>query len=116
MASRLVRTAPFRHWKTPTDDADGDGYTLYEEWYRNTDPHTADETVTYRVRESSDPEGVFAELEEYFDAGGSYTTDARYGENASGRFAYTTVNGVRQQDTLGRALDPVTLEYGDERF
>ena len=85
-----------------TDDADGDGWHLYEEWYRNTDPHAADETVTYRVRESSNPEGVFADIEEYFGAGGSYTTTACC-ENASGRFAYTTINGVRQQDALGRA-------------
>ena len=33
----------------PTDDADGDGYTLYEEWYRNTNPQAVDATVTFRA-------------------------------------------------------------------
>jgi len=94
---------------TAAGDTDGDGYSLYEEWYRGYDPHVSNALV-YRIVEESDPTGLFAKVEHYWaTSSNAYTTASRYGDLAEKRFGYWSYNGSRFVDAVGRALDPCAI-------
>ena len=96
-------------------DADGDGYGMYEEWYRGYDPHVA-EPVVYRIVDSSLPVDVFSSSELYYDgASNEYVTASRYGVSGDYRFTHWSVNGIDVRDVLGRAVDPITVDLVDSQ-
>ena len=95
--------------QTASSDSDGDGYILYEEWYRGYDPH-ATEPVAYRCRERASPAMLAQQVETIVDGGvTNYAGASCYGERDGYRFSYWTVNGVAMRDNLGRAFDPLMV-------
>ena len=107
-------------------DTDGDGYTFAQELAAGTDPLMADESLaggivwadgdllqynpynlqSYTIR--SEPEGaLFATQTDYATPGTVLTTPTCNASSTT--FAYWTLNGVRQQDRLGRALDVLSF-------
>ena len=107
-------------------DTDGDGFTFAQELAAGTDPLMADESVaggivwadgdllqynpynlqSYTIR--SEPEGaLFATQTDYVTPGTALTTPTCNASSSS--FAYWTLNGVRQADRLGRALDVLSF-------
>ncbi len=113
----------------PESDTDGDGYTFAQELQFGLNPlfpdgltlggiawgdsaqllYNPNEYVPYTLR--SEPEGeLFATQVCYVSPGTEVTTEA-YGPGSS-TFAYWTVNGARQQDGFGRALDAATFTMG----
>ncbi len=98
----------------PDADTDSDGYSLLEEYYRNYDPHTADAPASWRYREQARPGHLWATSEVFYAAQPtSRVTRAGYGETNGYRFCQWTLNGVRQADSLGRALDPVAVAIAE---
>ena len=113
-----------------TSDTDNDGRTLGEELAAGTNPLLRDRTVSRGVtfaqsetvdynplgyRKLSvlcDPEGtLFTASTRYVAVGLPVASpNCRYGDGFMG----WTVNGERQQDVLGRALDEVTFDMPDE--
>ena len=113
-----------------TSDTDNDGRTLEEELAAGTNPLLKDRTVSRGVtfaqsktvdynplgyRKLSvlcDPEGTLFTASTRYVAVGSHVASptCRYGDGFMG----WTVNGERQQDVLGRALDEVTFDMPDE--
>ena len=113
-----------------TSDTDNDGRTLEEELAAGTNPLLKDRTVSRGVtfaqsetvdynplgyRKLSvlcDPEGTLFTASTRYVAVGSHVVspNCRYGDGFMG----WTVNGERQQDVLGRALDEVTFDMPDE--
>ena len=111
-------------------DTDNDGRTLEEELAAGTNPLLKDRTVsrgvTFAQSETvdynplgyrklsvlSDPEGALFAASTRYVAVGSHVAspNCRYGDGFMG----WTVNGERQQDVLGRALDQVTFDMPDE--
>ncbi len=115
----------------PESDTDGDGYTFAQELQFGLNPlfpdgltlggiawgdsaqllYNPNEYVPYTLR--SEPEGeLFATQQHYVSPGTEVTTEA-YSPLAT-TFAYWTVDGVRQQDGFGRALDATTFTMGFE--
>ncbi|MGN1326110.1 MAG: cohesin domain-containing protein [Candidatus Spyradenecus sp.] len=113
----------------PESDTDGDGYTFAQELQFGLNPlfpdgltlggiawgdgaqrlYNPNEYAPYTLR--SEPEGeLFATQVCYVSPGTEVTTEA-YGPGSS-TFAYWTVDGVRQQDGFGRALDAATFTMG----
>ena len=107
-------------------DTDGDGYTFAQELAAGTDPLMADESLaggivwadgdllqynpfnlqSYTIR--SEPEGaIFATQTDYVMPGTVLTTPTCNASSTT--FAYWTLNGIRQQDRLGRALDVLSF-------
>jgi len=114
-----------------TSDTDGDGLTLAEEIAAGTNPLMANEAVeggvvwaqgdllqynvedykTYVIR--SEPEGqLFATKTDIVKPGTTLTSPVCSQETSS--FAYWTLNGVRQQDRHGRALNQVSFVMPEE--
>ena len=108
---------------SPDSDTDNDGRTFAEELAAGTDPLMADESRvggvvwedgallqynpgglwSYTVR--SEPEGVlFATLTDYAEPGTVLPIPS-----AGGNLAYWSINGVRQVDRHGRALDTLAV-------
>ncbi len=105
-------------------DTDGDGYTFAEELQYGMNPHFKNELklggvtygdgnlLLYNPNEYSpytikaEPSSKFATITGYLKPGEKLET-VNYG--ADGAFAYWSLNGVRQADVFGRALDSVTL-------
>ncbi len=104
-------------------DTDGDGFTFAEELAAGTDPLMPDESLPggivwqdgalvqynpdnlypYVVR--SEPEGaLFATRSDYLKLGTAIPIPS-----VSGNFAYWTIDGVRQADRHGRALDTLSV-------
>ena len=113
--------------KSASDDTDGDGYTFAEEIAKGFNPlfseRHVDGPVAYVDGEEwlynpngyapyvlrSEPEGLlFETLTGYKRPGETIGTEGTYGTKET-VFAYWQVNGVRQADAWGRALDSVTL-------
>ncbi len=113
-----------------TSDTDSDGFTFAEELQYGMNPHFPNELVLggvtyedsnlllynpyeyvpYIIR--SEPEGtLFATMETYVSPGTVVTTSSY---TTSSTFAYWTVNGVRQADAFGVALNQVTFTMGNE--
>ena len=113
-------------------DTDGDGYTFAEELRAGMNPlfpnrlvlggvATGDSAAVlynpngyqpYTVR--SEPEGaLFATYSGYARPGTTITTRESFAPDSS-LFAYWTVNGVRQADAWGVALNAATFTVGDE--
>ncbi len=108
-------------------DTDGDGIPLSAEYSRDYHPNLANEvtgrglawqrsdTIFVQLNtdplyvETSDPAGLVGEIQTAVSLNTNLTTRALYGNRGGYSFAYWTVNDVRQQDLLGRALDPVSL-------
>ncbi len=107
----------------PDSDTDGDGFTFAEELAAGTDPLMPDESLPggivwqdgalvqynpdnlypYVVR--SEPEGaLFATISDYQKLGTAIPIPS-----VSGNFAYWTIDGVRQADRHGRALDTLSV-------
>ncbi len=105
-------------------DTDNDGYTFAEELQYGMNPlfpntlvlggvtYGDSSLLQYNPNEYSpyvikaEPETVFAEETGYLQPGDTLETDS-YANNAN--FAYWSINGKRQADAFGRALDRVTL-------
>ncbi|MGN0890935.1 MAG: cohesin domain-containing protein [Candidatus Spyradenecus sp.] len=113
----------------PESDTDGDGYTFAQELQFGLNPlfpdgltlggiawgdsaqllYNPNKYVPYTLR--SEPEGeLFATQVCYVSLGTEVTTKAY--RPGSSTFAYWTVNGARQQDGFGRALDAATFTMG----
>ena len=109
--------------KNATSDTDSDGFTFAEELAAGTDPLMPDESLpggivwqdgalvqynpdnlqAYVVR--SEPEGaLFATVRDYLKPGQAIPIPS-----VSGNFAYWTIDGVRQADRHGRALDTLSV-------
>ena len=109
--------------KDADSDTDSDGFTFAEELAAGTDPlmpdrsldggivwsdgallqYNPDNLYPYVVR--SEPEGVlFTTRSDYLNPGQSIPIPS-----VSGNFAYWTVDGVRQADRHGRALDTLSV-------
>ena len=108
------------------DDSDGDGYTQVVEFALGTNPHLRNrklrtgiisdvgQTVTYNpdgiamLTIRSEPEGkLFATTREYVRQGAVRNTAAYNPNNSS--FSYWMVNGERQADARGRAIDSLSV-------
>ncbi len=105
-------------------DTDGDGYTFAEELQYGMNPIFKNELklggvtygdgslLTYNPNEYSpytiraEPSNTFETVTGYLTPGAKLET-GNYGSDET--FAYWTINGVRQADAFGRALDSVTL-------
>ena len=104
-------------------DTDGDGLTFAEELAAGTDPLMPDESVVGGIERAdgallqyniddlnpyvirSNPEGVlFATRRDYLRSGQAIPIPS-----VSGNFAYWAVNGIRQADRHGRALDAISV-------
>jgi hypothetical protein len=98
----------------PGSDSDQDGLPLMEEWWRQTNPQQADE-FSYRVTEKASPAKLFPETTTYYspDDLGTVSRSA-YGLCDGLRFTHWSLNGIRQEDWLGRGLDPALLEFGGD--
>ena len=124
-------TAGTLEWDAASD-TDGDGYTFAEELQAGMNPlfpnrlvlggvATGDSDVLlynpngykpYTVR--SEPEGaLFATYSGYARPGTTVTTRESFAPDSS-LFAYWTVNGVRQADTWGVAVNAATFTVGSE--
>ena len=109
--------------KNASSDTDSDGFTFAEELAAGTDPLMPDESLPggivwqdgalvqynpdnlypYVVR--SEPEGaLFATISDYQKLGTAIPIPS-----VSGNFAYWTIDGVRQADRHGRALDTLSV-------
>ncbi|MBQ4199751.1 MAG: hypothetical protein II649_07695 [Kiritimatiellae bacterium] len=109
--------------KSASSDTDGDGFTFAEELAAGTDPLMLDESLpggivwqdgalvqynpdnlqAYVVR--SEPEGaLFTTRSDYLKPGTAIPIPS-----VSGDFAYWTIDGVRQADRHGRALDTLSV-------
>ncbi len=109
--------------KNASSDTDSDGFTFAEELAAGTDPLMPDESLpggivwqdgalvqynpdnlqAYVVR--SEPEGaLFATVSDYLKPGQAIPIPS-----VSGNFAYWTIDGVRQADRHGRALDTLSV-------
>ena len=112
------------------DDPDGDGYANSVEFAQDTNPllktrklypgivTARGEQVVYNPYDCqpltirSEPEGaLFATSEQYVKPGDIVTTQSYDPEVTT--FAYWMVDGVRQEDGSGRALDFVAVEMGN---
>jgi hypothetical protein len=95
-------------------DSDQDGLPLLEEWHRQTNPLETDE-FTYRVTEEASPAGLFPATTIYYtsDNIGTLSRNA-FGLCGEQRFTHWSLNGTRQEDWLGRGLDPALLEFGSD--
>ena len=109
---------------TLESDTDGDGYTLAQEVQYGLNPYFKDALVYGGVRYGdsstfwynpngyspyviqSNPEGKFETQSGYLSPGQALTTTSYAGDKT---FGYWTINGARQADIFGRALDNVTL-------
>ena len=121
----------------PDSDDDGDGFTAREEWAAGTNPFLRDEVVVGGITSVSlgealyDPEGQAASYTLRSEPEGALfatqsgkgrvpgeivRTDALSPRNST--FAYWTVNGVRQADDWGVALDAldVSLAPGENEI
>ncbi len=105
-------------------DTDGDGYTFAEELQYGMNPHFKNELklggitygdsnlLLYNPNEYSpytikaEPTNTFATITGYLRPGEKLET-TNYGTDET--FAYWSLNGTRQADVFGRALDSVTL-------
>ena len=112
--------------QTATSDTDGDGFTFAEELAMGTNPLFADEYLPggiewadsalllynpfgyqpYVLR--SDPEGALFATSTNWVRPGTVVTSPSY-DHDSTSFGTWTMNGARQADRWGRALDAVTL-------
>ena len=113
-----------------TSDSDGDGMTLAEEIAAGTNPLVPNESVEggivwddggllqynidgyqpYTIR--SEPEGaLFATIKDIVKTGTAISTPVC--NHTTTKFAYWTLNGVRQQDRYGRAYDQVNFSMPD---
>lgn len=108
-------------------DSDADGVTLATEYVRDYHPNIKNEitdrglvwqrseTIFVQLTddplytEKSQPEALVSEIQQTMASGSNVTTRALYGERSGFSFAYWAVNGVRQADLTGRAVDPVTI-------
>lgn len=108
-------------------DSDGDRLSLLEEYSRDYNPNISND-VTARglawqrsveilvqltedplYTEKSSPEGLVSEIQQVVELNSNIKTRTLYGTRDGYTFAYWTVDGVRQKDVLGRALDPVSV-------
>ena len=124
------------YWYGTTDvsldsDTDGDGYTLAQELAAGTNPLMKDRSIIagvvhldsdewlynpnryceYMIR--SEPEGALFATQSDVVAPG--TTIATPAVAKSAGFAYWTLNGVRQSDAFGRAVDRLEFAAPSER-
>ena len=115
-------------------DTDGDGRTFAEELTNGTNPLMAEtyeagpvafadsdlwqynpfNYPSYKIR--SEPEGVLFETEiEYVRPGVKVTTGAKATQSTQGAtFAYWSLNGARQADAWGRALDTLSFNMPEK--
>ena len=110
---------------TPDSDTDGDGYTFAQEMQYGLNPYFKDALVYGGIRYGdsstfwynpnsyspytiqSNPEGKFATQSGYLKQGQPLTTTSYASDKT---FGYWALNGIRQADAFGRALDSVTLQ------
>ena len=109
-------------------DTDGDGVTFAEELAAGTNPLMVERReegpVTYADGElwlynphgyapytiRSEPEGaLFTTVTSYVRPGESIVTSVAFVPSVTSSFAYWSINGVRQADAWGRALDGISL-------
>ncbi len=117
-----------RYWyggvQAADSDTDNDGFTFAEELQYGMNPHFPNTLVLggvtygdsnlliYNPNQYSpytvmaNPETTFETITGYLRPNETYTTTS-YAKDAT--FAYWTLNGVRQADAFGRALDSVTI-------
>lgn len=114
--------------KSADSDTDGDGWTFAQELAAGTNPLMPDRSVnggvvwrdseeclynphgyaSYVIR--SEPEGaLFETIVGYVQPGEQIDTSVAFVPSVSSSFAYWTVDGVRQRDIFGRAVDSVSL-------
>ncbi len=111
-----------------TNDSDGDGFSLAEEFLRDYHPGQHDAvdggglSFTYSVEElvvhpsnaalysvASSPPGVLEPQETAAELGTVIQFPDLYGTHTGYRFAYWSLNGVLQTDLLGRAYGGISL-------
>ena len=110
-----------------TADTDGDGYSMLAEYQRDTDPLICDQIVAGGISRrraavalvnlagypqytiSCNPAGLFDVQSGAVPTGTVIQTASLSGANSGYTFSYWTVNGVRQADALGRALNQVAF-------
>ncbi len=110
----------------PASDSDGDGISLLEEYRRDLHPGLGESVVDggrsrrrselvtmilqpgfFTYQESSAPAG-FVDRSLVVSNGNAVATPSLHGATTGFEFGYWTVDGVRQADVSGRALDLVT--------
>lgn len=114
--------------QSASSDSDGDGFDLATEYARDYHPNIHNgitakglswqRSAVFNViastnyviyTEKTDPEGLVSTIQEGVFTGTNITTRALFGARGGYEFTCWTVNGVRQDDLLGQAVDPVNV-------